>query len=121
MTTTTTKTRKPVEKRGLTEIGKFFAKVRIDLGITSEQWAKKLGVSASYVNNVERGNKEFDLKFVRNVLTLLELKHQLEFADIVATVLGVLVIPAGVSPEQLRNSFLALYTKPEVEAEAEVE
>lgn len=108
------KKRKAPEKRGLTNVGKFFAKVRIDLDLTSEQYAKKLGVSASYVNNVERGDKEFDLDFVRKVQAILLPEHFMEFAELVANVLGVLVIPAEASATQIQNAFIALTTEPQV-------
>lgn len=106
----TKKTRKTPEKRGFTSVGKFFAKVRIDLDLTSEQWAKKVGVSASYVNNVERGDKEFDLYFVRKVESLLLPEHKLEFANIVASVLGVLVIPADATDDQIKAGFYGLHS-----------
>lgn len=115
MTTTTEapqvrKTRKPAEKRGFTEVGKFFAKVRIDLSITSEEWAKQLGVSNTYVNNVERGNKEFDLVFVRKVFAVITAEHYLGFAELVAQKLGVLVIPSSATSEQISHAFSILNT-----------
>lgn len=104
------KTRKPVEKRGFNEVGKFFAKVRIDLGLTSEQWAKQLKVSASFVNNVERGEKAFDLDFVNKVNSIILPQHHAEFASLVAEKLNVLVIPTQASNEQVQQAYNALVT-----------
>lgn len=106
----TKKTRKPVEKRGFNEVGKFFAKVRIDLGLTSEQWAKQLKVSASFVNNVERGEKAFDLDFVNKVNAIILPQHHAEFASLVAEKLNVLVIPTEASNEQVQRAYNALVT-----------
>ena len=103
------KKRKPLVKRGFTEVGKFFAKVRIDLGLTTDQWAKKLGVSGNSINNVERGDKTFDLDFVRKAQAVLLPEHQAEFANIVADVLGVLVIPAEASDAQIQNAYASLH------------
>lgn len=103
------KKRKPLVKRGFTEVGKFFAKVRIDLGLTTDQWAKKLGVSGNFINNVERGDKAFDLDFVRKAQAVLLPEHQAEFANIVADVLGVLVIPAEASDAQIQNAYASLH------------
>jgi len=103
------KKRKPIVKRGFTEVGKFFAKVRIDLGLTTDQWAKKLEVSGSFINNVERGDKTFDLDFVRKAQAVLLPEHQAEFANIVADVLGVLVIPAEASDAQIQNAYASLH------------
>ena len=116
MTTTTTeasqvrKPRKPVEKRGFTEVGKFFAKLRIDLGVTTEEWAKSLGVSTMYINNIERANKEFDLNFVRKVFTVIPPEYYLGFVDIVAQTLGVLVIPSTATVGQVQQAFSILST-----------
>lgn len=103
------KKRKPLVKRSFTEVGKFFAKVRIDLGLTTDQWAKKLGVSGNFINNVERGDKAFDLDFVRKAQAVLLPEHQAEFANIVADVLGVLVIPAEASDAQIQNAYASLH------------
>ena len=103
------KKRKPLVKRGFTEVGKFFAKVRIDLGLTTDQWAKKLEVSGNFINNVERGDKAFDLDFVRKAQAVLLPEHQAEFANIVADVLGVLVIPAEASDAQIQNAYASLH------------
>ena len=115
MTTTTEtnatapKKRKPLVKRGFTEVGKFFAKVRIDLDLTTDQWAKKLGISGNFINNVERGDKAFDLDFVRKTQAVLLPEHQVEFANIVADVLGILVIPAEASDAQIQNAYTSLH------------
>lgn len=112
--TKATKTRKPVEKRGFNNIGKFFAIVRIHLGMKSDDWAKALGVSGSYINNVERGDKVFDLDFAFKVQKLLPEQFRIEFADIVAHVLNVLIIPENATADQIRAGFYGLHTKPSV-------
>lgn len=111
--TKTQKARKPAEKRGFTEVGKFFAKVRIDLGLTTDEWVKKLGVSNSTVNNIERSDKDFDLAFVRKVFSVLEPHHYLDFAEIMAHKLGVLVIPNSATASQINQAFTILNTDSE--------
>lgn len=104
------KTKRTVEKRGLNQLGKFFAKVRIELGLTTPQYATAVGASVSYINNVERGDKELTLDFVRNVANIIPATYAAEFAFLVASNLGVLVIPHSATAEQVQNAFVALVT-----------
>lgn len=58
------------------ELQKMLKKKRIDLGITQVQMAAQLGVSASFLNNVERGNKNIPVKLLGNWLTQFDFSHK---------------------------------------------
>lgn len=104
-----TKTRKaPAAKRDFNALGKFFAKVRIDLSMTTAQWAKALGVSQLAITNVERGDHKISFDLALGIAKLIQEKaphYEGEFAYIVAEELGVLVIPANASREQVSVAY----------------
>ena len=53
-------------------IGKRVKKARKDKGITQEKFAEELGVSVSFVSQVETGEKKFNLARISEVSKILE-------------------------------------------------
>ena len=53
-------------------IGKRIKKARRDKGITQERFAEELGVSVSFVSQVETGEKRFNLERITEVSKILE-------------------------------------------------
>lgn len=53
-------------------IGKRVKKARKDKGITQEKFAEDLGVSVSFVSQVESGEKRFNLNRISEVSKILE-------------------------------------------------
>lgn len=53
-------------------IGKRVKKARRDKGITQEKFAEELGVSVSFVSQVETGEKKFNLARISEVSKILE-------------------------------------------------
>lgn len=124
VTTTTTKAkaakaRKPSVKRDFNALGKFFAKIRIDLGMTTSEWAKALGVSQLAITNVERGDNKLSFDLALSIAKLVQEKapqYEGEFAGVVAKELGVLVIPAHSSDAEINVAYNILVNGlPEVE------
>ena len=116
--TTTKAKRKPLVKREFNELGKFFAKIRIDAGLTTLEWAKALGVSQLAVTNVERGDSKMTFEYALKVHNLIEEKtpHYVDaFASVVANELQVLMIPANVSINAVENAYNVLTTFDKVE------
>lgn len=114
-------TRKPAVKREFNELGKFFAKVRIDADLTTAEWAKELGVSQLSVTNIERGNAQMSFEYASKVAKLIEKKapHYLTaFVSVIAGELGVLLIPAGTSGEAIEQAYFTLVTHGKTQAEA---
>lgn len=107
--TVTTKTRKaPTPKRGFNDLGKFFAKIRIDLDMTTAEWAKALGVSQLAITNVERGNNQLSFDLVLKITKLIQEKaphYEGEFASIIANQLNVLIIPAYTDTETVALAY----------------
>lgn len=110
-TKATAKTRKPAVKRDFNELGKFFAKIRIDLGMTTSEWAKALGVSQLAITNVERGDNKLSFDLALSIAKLIQEKapqYEGEFAGVVAKELNVLVIPAHSSDEDINYAYTIL-------------
>lgn len=53
-------------------IGKRVKKARKEKGITQEKFAEELGVSVSFVSQVETGEKKFNLSRISEVSKILE-------------------------------------------------
>ena len=53
-------------------IGKRIKKARKDKGITQERFAEELGVSVSFISQVETGEKRFNLERITEVSKILE-------------------------------------------------
>ena len=53
-------------------IGKRIKKARRDKGITQERFAEELGVSVSFISQVETGEKRFNLERITEVSKILE-------------------------------------------------
>ena len=53
-------------------IGKRVKKARKDKGITQEKFAEELGVSVSFISQVETGEKKFNLARISEVSKILE-------------------------------------------------
>ena len=53
-------------------IGKRIKKARRDKGITQEKFAEELGVSVSFISQVETGEKRFNLERITEVSKILE-------------------------------------------------
>lgn len=105
--------RKPAVKRELNELGKFFAKVRIDTGLTTAEWAKALGVSQLAVTNVERGDAAMSFDYAMKVAKLVQEKapHYLTaLVSVIAGELGVLLIPQGTSAQAIEQAYFTLVT-----------
>ena len=51
----------------LTEYGKFLKKLRIDVGETRAQMAKRLGVSSVYLSFIENGTRDIPLALTANI------------------------------------------------------
>lgn len=114
--------RKPAVKREFNELGKFFAKVRIDADLTTAEWAKELGVSQLSVTNIERGNAQMSFEYASKVAKLIEKKtpHYLTaFVSVIAGELGVLLIPTGTSGEAIEQAYFTLVTHGKTQAEAQ--
>lgn len=107
-------------KRDFNELGKFFAKIRIDLGMTTAEWAKSLGVSQLSITNVERGDTKLSFDLALSIAKLIQEKapqYEGDFAYVVAKELGVLVIPAHSSDEDINVAYNILVNGlPEVAA-----
>lgn len=54
------------------QIGKRIKTARKDKGITQENFAEQLGVSVSFISQVEAGDKKFNLARISEVSKLLE-------------------------------------------------
>lgn len=109
---TPAKKRKPAVKREFNVLGKFFAILRIELSMTTDNWAKDLGVSPLAVANVERGDKTMSYEFAKKVTDLVAEKapkYSGELAAFVAEQLGVVFIPKQASGEAVEQAFLTLY------------
>lgn len=119
-TTTTSapaKAKKPVIKRDFNELGRFFAKVRIDAQMSMPEWVSTLKTSNTTVNSLERGNGKLSLELATAIGNLIATKtpHFLkEFSQILAKELNVLFVPAGTSAEGIERAYNALFA---VEAE----
>lgn len=117
---TTKTTRKSAIKRDFNALGKFFAKIRIDLGMTTSDWAKALGVSQLAITNVERGDNKLSFNLALSIANLIQEKapqYEGEFASVVAKELGVLVIPAHSSDAEINVAYNILVNGlPEVES-----
>ena len=100
--------RKAPVRRDFNSLGKFFAKVRIDLDMTTSDWAKALGVSSLSVTNLERSDAKLTFDYAIKVSKLIQEKaphYEDEFASIVAKELGVLVIPTHSSNEDISYAY----------------
>ena len=53
-------------------IGKRVKKARSDKGLTQEKFAEELGVSVSFISQVESGEKKFNLSRISEVSKILE-------------------------------------------------
>ena len=53
-------------------MGKRVKKARRDKGITQEKFAEELGVSVSFISQVETGEKKFNLERISEVSRILE-------------------------------------------------
>lgn len=84
-------------KRPYNNVGKFFAKVRIDLNMATEDWAKTLNVGVLTLNEIERSDdKKLTLPLAKNIDKVIRTsapQHLDEYANLVVTELGVLLIP----------------------------
>lgn len=103
--------RKPAVKRDFNELGKFFAKIRIDAGLTTAEWAKALGVSQLSVTNVERGDSKMSFDYAMKVAKLVQEKtphYTNALASVLAGELGVLLIPTGTSAETIEKAYFTL-------------
>lgn len=109
-TKTQVKRAKPV-KRDMNAFGKFCAKVRIDAGLTSVEYAKALGVSGLSITNVERGDNKLSFDLALKIGKLIQEKaphYEAEFASIVANELGVLLIPAHATAAAVEQAYFTL-------------
>lgn len=100
--------RKPLVKRDFNPLGKFFAKIRIDLDMTTSEWAKDLGVSQLAITNVERGDNKLSFDLALSIAKLIQKKapqYEGEFAGVIAKELGVLVIPTHSSDEDINYAY----------------
>lgn len=103
--------RKPAVKRDFNELGKFFAKIRIDADLTTAEWAKTLGVSQLSVTNVERGDTKMSFDYAMKVAKLVQEKtphYTNALASVLAGELGVLLIPTGTSVEAIEKAYFTL-------------
>lgn len=103
--------RKPAVKRDFNELGKFFAKIRIDADLTTAEWAKALGVSQLSVTNVERGDTKMSFDYAMKVAKLVQEKtphYTNALASVLAGELGVLLIPTGTSVEAIEKAYFTL-------------
>lgn len=107
-----TKTKKPLVRRDYNELGKFFAKIRIDLGITSVEWGKLISVSSLVLNRLERGDgvltPELAVK-LNQVISKQAPQYSAEFGAIVINQLGLLLVPASASKEQVQTAYDVLH------------
>lgn len=53
-------------------VGKRIKKARSEKGLTQEKFAEELGVSVSFISQVESGNKKFNLSRISEVSKILE-------------------------------------------------
>lgn len=114
--------RKPAVKRGFNTLGKFFAKVRVDLELTTAQWAKDLGVSQLAITNVERGDHKIGFELAVKIAKLIQEKapqYEVEYASILAGELNVLLIPADASREAVEHAYVTLVSFDESDVDAE--
>ena len=109
---TTKPARKPQVKKGFTALGKFFARVRIELAVTTSEWAKLIGSSQVSVSNLERKEGAVmnfaQATAITNIIAEQAPQFTYEFASIVAKDLGVLVIPATASEAQVLTAYRVL-------------
>lgn len=106
-----TERKKPV-RLPLNDLGKLLSKVRIDLDMTTDEFAKKAGVATITLNKFERTDAPMTLDFVRAVFSFIPQHYAPEFLDFVAQQLGVLLIPHDASVDQIRTAWLTLNVKP---------
>lgn len=59
-----------------TELGKFLKKLRIDNDEVIKDMAKKLGVSDSYLSQIELGNRKIPKAFLSRILEAYELNTE---------------------------------------------
>lgn len=104
------KPKRTVEKRSLNAVGKFFARMRIELEMTSTEFAHAAGVSTLSLTNIERGTKPLTLEFVHNVSKIVPDSFEAEFTFLVAANLGVLLIPITATAEQVESAYITLNT-----------
>lgn len=110
-TKTAKKTRKPIVKRGYNALGKFFQKIRIDLDMTSAQWAKEIKVSPLTLADIERGDKPLSFEIALAIANLIQEKapeYETDYAVIVAETLKVLLIPAKASAQAVESAYMTL-------------
>lgn len=106
-----TERKKPV-RLPLNDLGKLLSKVRIDLDMTTDEFAKKAGVATITLNKFERTDAPMTLDFVRAVFSFIPDHYAPEFLDFVAQQLGVLLIPHDASVDQIRTAWITLNVKP---------
>ena len=115
--------RKPAVKREFNELGKFFAKIRIDADLTTAEWAKALGgVSQLMVTNIERGETKMSFDYAMKAVKVVREKapHYLTaLVSVIAGELGVLVIPQGTSGNAVEAAYRTLVTFNNTVAEVE--
>jgi len=103
--------RKPAVKRDFNELGKFFAKIRIDAGLTTSEWAQALGVSQLSVTNIERSDVQMSFNYAMKVAKLVQEKtphYTNALASVIAGELGVLLIPTGTTAEAIEKAYFTL-------------
>ncbi len=59
----------------LTPFGKAISHLRIDLGLSQGDIAKRIGVSPSFISQIERGHKPISRKHVQRVIHAMELSE----------------------------------------------
>lgn len=103
--------KKPV-RLPLNDLGKLLSKVRIDLDMTTDEFAKKAGVAPITLNKFERTDAPMTLDFVHAVFDFIPQHYAPEFLDFVAQQLGVLLIPHDADINQIRTAWITLNVKP---------
>lgn len=99
---------KPLIKRDFNDFGRFCAKLRIDLNMSSPEWSKALNVSSSTLSDIERGDGKITFGLAKALYALVEAKapeYLNPLSYVIANELGILLIPANTPVEVLEHAY----------------
>lgn len=91
----------------LTEYGKFIRKIRIDKNINQKEHADLLGVSPTFLSNMEKGKKAISMDFVNQTITALKFTAD-EERQLIQAVSKAAPLVVKITPKNENESLVAL-------------
>lgn len=91
----------------LTEYGKFIRKLRIDKNINQKEHAELLGVSPTFLSNIEKGKKAISLEIINSTINALQL-NAVEEQEMIKAISKSAPLSIKIVPKNQEESLIAL-------------